>query len=123
MKVDDTKLLERMADVYRLHEGTTAESMSAALELLPELLASVEARVAFAQQVADEVASTLSRANLLTDEDLRLIREHVRPKDSGDAVELAVLKERIRCARLAQLIGETLLAKDILAGIGTGDVT
>jgi hypothetical protein len=77
----------------------------------------------FAQQVADEVASTLSRANLLTDEDLRLIREHVRPKDSGDAVEAAVLKERIRCARLAQSTGEALLAKDILDGVGLDGAT
>jgi hypothetical protein len=43
--------------------------------------------------------SELLRKTVFTDVDVALIREHVRPKDAPDAVEAAVLRERIRCAR------------------------
>lgn len=70
-----------------------------------------------AAQVADLVVETLSRANLLTDEDLRLIREHVRPKDAGDLAELAVQVERIRAARVAHSFGAGMTVVDaILSG-------
>ncbi len=113
MKLSDDEL-DQVEDAFVGFHGTTRQSLKHAISMLPDREqvimppdADAEAERAgrFATQVADEVCSTLSRANLLTDEDLRLIREHVRPKDAGDAVEAAVLAERIRCARVAQHLG------------------
>lgn len=67
-----------------------------------------------AERVLNELAA---EPHMLTEEDMRLIREHVRPKDAGDAVEAAVLKERIRCALLARQHGaEPYSVEAILGG-------
>lgn len=117
MKVSD-KALELAQEVGLKCQGDFLACLRAAIDSLPEppKIDWHAERELFAAQVADEVCATLSRANLLTDEDLRLIREHVRPKDAGDAVEAAVLAERIRCARVAQCYGATATVSDILSG-------
>lgn len=123
MKVDDS-LLSAMARVYAQCEGTPAECMGAAVSLIPDpgppQVFECEAAMRMADQVAMTVVGELEQRQALTEEDMRLIRDHVRPKDSGDAVEAAVLKERIRCARIAVYYGAAE-SSGLVVGVLSGE--
>lgn len=122
MKLTDEQL-EALAERFFAKTGDGSSGVDAmrwALDVLPDhpSYAWPELR-AISRAVAEESADAAidrvaSSTAVLSEEDMRLIREHVRPKDSGDAVEAAVLKERVRCVLLSlewvttQIMGQML---------------
>lgn len=78
---------------------------------------SSEAEIEFAARIAaqETVEALRTQANTFTEEDIKLIREHVR---LPPVVQAAVLAERCRCAQWCGLNGSapTVLLQNILSG-------
>jgi hypothetical protein len=121
-----SETLQSAVDAFCSCGGDYQEGVRAVIDSLPEsemtpdLVADdVVSRLIPRLETLAGALSELLGKTVFTDEDVALIREHVRPKDAPAAVEVAVLAERIRCARIVQhFTGTGAALQDILAGSG-----